>query len=299
MNRFKNFSQFLNEEYNYENKNLLSKEQIKFMNRGCISQSDWKVNERGEVFVSRDFHIIDNDIEEVPVVFNTVTTNFDISGDKLKSLKGFPKIIGGKLSLFQCGNIETLEGPVEKVYGNISIAYCRNIKNLKGFPETEPNVTDLKIMQCNSFRSFEGLPPDVKLDCIFLNNLVLPSLEGLPGEISGGLKIEGVNGIKNLKGCPQKIGTNFILNDCPALNTTEGGPTEIGVDWVINVPQLKELKNGVKVGRDVRLYGDYAVPELFTIRKEGLLKMWLESNLTPEEFMHKKRGTIKGKEFGF
>jgi hypothetical protein len=298
MNRFKNFSQFLNEEYNYENKNLLSKEQIKFMNSGCGSQNEWKVNERGEVFVSGDFQIIDNDIEEIPVVFNTVTTHFDISGDKLKSLKGFPKIIGGKLTLFQCGNIENLEGPVEKVYGNISIAYCRNIKNLKGFPETEPDVT-LRIMNCNSFRSFEGLPPDVKLDWIILANLVLPNLEGLPREISGGLKIEGVNGIKDLKGCPQKIGTNFILRDCAALNTTEGGPTEIGADWEINVPQLKELKNGVKVGRDVSLYGNYAVPELSTIREEGLLKMWLESNLTPEEFMHKKRGTIKGREFGF
>jgi hypothetical protein len=88
--------------------------------------------------------------------------------------------------------------------------------------------------------------------------------------------------LTNLEGAPEKVGGIFNVNFCSGLTSLKGAtPGTKGISYACcdSLPQ-EELD----------------LAEL----SQDLLSDWLKAGSPPiKDFLHRKRGTIKGKEFGF
>ena len=115
---------------------------------------NYTINQDGSIDVNGEVNLSRQGLIELPLNFNIVNTFFDCSLNKLTSLKGCPKKVGGDfycqindlISLegspelinetFDCGYnyLITLTGGPRKVEKNY---YCKNnnLINMKGFPE--------------------------------------------------------------------------------------------------------------------------------------------------------------------
>lgn len=113
----------------------------------------YTINDDLTVNVNEDVNLHYEDLEYFPVKFGVVQGNFDCSMNRLKSLKGAPRIVHGH---FDCviNKLATLEGAPREVDGDFD---CSN----------------------NSLISLKGAPKEISGDFICRKNKDLKSLDGI------------------------------------------------------------------------------------------------------------------------
>jgi hypothetical protein len=129
-------------------------------------------------------------IETIPFQFGVVQRDFLINGNKLKTLKGMPFQIKGKMD---CSRNQL-----------ISLEY------------TPQKISTSMICGHNQIKSLKGLPSKINWD-LFINDNQLSNLDYLPSEIGNVLNINN-NPLTSLKGI-KKIGNylqikNINLSNC-------------------------------------------------------------------------------------
>lgn len=106
------------------------------------------------------------------------------SSHRLKNLIGSPKETKHGYHIFNCNNLESLEGITEKTgfgYG-LYISDCMNLKTLTGLPEKAHHVN---ISYCQSLIDLTGAPNEVELDFKLYQCRNLDSLKGAPKKVGG------------------------------------------------------------------------------------------------------------------
>ena len=140
-------------------------------------------------------------------VWVEVDRHFDCSYcNKLTSLKGAPKVVGGGFSCSGCSFLESLEGAPEKVGSDFYCSYCDSLKSLEGAPKEVGG--DFYCSRCNSLKSLEGAPEKVPLSFSCNNCQSLKTLEGAPKKVgaifhcsncAGKFTIKDVKKVSNVK----------------------------------------------------------------------------------------------------
>jgi hypothetical protein len=149
---------------------------------------------------------------------------------------------------------------------------------LKGAPVEVPGV--FRCSSCSKLKNLEGAPRKVGVHFLSDSNESLESLEGGPEEVGGDFSCSGNVKLVTLKGSPESVGGTFAAHDNPSLVTILGAPKDASYYNFSKCPKLIE-------------------DEQELLKHKDLIRDYLNSGLSIEDFLHKKRGTIKGKEFGF
>lgn len=169
------------------------KEEIKqFLKANYIKYSKFRIsrkpNEDGYYEVEHPGHITFRSPAESLTNGKFVFVNcqsFSIqSSHGLKNLIGAPKETKHGFSIFNCNNLESLEGITEKTgfgYG-LNISDCRNLKTLTGLPE---KVHKMYISYCQSLTDLTGAPKEVEKDFRLYQCRNLDSLKGAPKKVGG------------------------------------------------------------------------------------------------------------------
>ena len=106
------------------------------------------------------------------------------SSHRLKNLIGSPKETKHGYHIFNCNNLESLEGITEKTgfgYG-LHISDCMNLKTLTGLPE---KVNLAHISYCQGLTDLTGAPEEVEMDFRLYQCRNLDSLKGAPKKVGG------------------------------------------------------------------------------------------------------------------
>lgn len=166
-----------NNTYKYEGKDVISKVSIasvELTNRKDISEwlttyeirdftilPDGSVDVNGSVKLAEKLH----NLSKIPIKFNEIKGNFDISDNQLISLQGCPNIVKGDFLAFK-NRLASLKGAPKKVSGNF-IVLKNNLMSLKDAPSM---VEEDFICSYNPLKSFDGL--NTVLGAVFSNILV-------------------------------------------------------------------------------------------------------------------------------
>jgi len=119
---------------------------------------NWSINSEGLVNVIGDVDLEDKNLTKLPLNFGHVSSYFDCRHNKLTSLEGAPKSIGGDFNCYY-NNLASLEGCPKSVGGRF---YCFE----------------------NKLTSLEGCPQVVGSHFCCYNN-ILTSLRFAPEEVGG------------------------------------------------------------------------------------------------------------------
>jgi len=188
----------------YESKTTsgLTKKQEDFLNR--YTEGTWIVNPTtGLVDIQGIFDFVNRGAKSFfGVKFGNVTRNFYCYGNKLQSLAGAPREVGGG---FYCSEnqLQSLEGAPKKVDGDF---HCGNnkLQSLVGAPL---EVGGRFICSKNQLQSLVGSPQEVGGDFICHKNN-LQSLAGAPKKVNGYFNCV-YNNLQSLEGAPKEIGGKF------------------------------------------------------------------------------------------
>ena len=100
------------------------------------------------------------------------------------------------------------------------------------------------------------------------------------GTVYGSVELSNIKELTSLEGWGRDVKSSFKIQNCPDLKTLKGLPLRIGGEFVIvNCPQVP--KEEIEVCKD---------PEM--------KKLWIKSKMNIEDFLHSKRGIIRGRKFG-
>lgn len=201
-----------------------------------IDKSKITENEDGSIDYDGDIDMNNKDLKEIPFNFNRVNGHFNVSSNKLTSLKGSPKYI--KTSFFcHKNNLTSLEGCPDKVKS--FLCYENELTSLKYGPSVVGRDYDCSN---NKLTSTEYVPKYIKGDFIAVSNKLttlkgpdkidglcalnenqLTSLVGGPKMVNDDYLVQR-NKLTSLKGCPDKVmHFNCAYNK---LTSLVGGPTE-------------------------------------------------------------------------
>lgn len=163
-------------------------------------------------------------LEAIDVQFGRIEGDFDIMGNRLKSLKGCPKIVGGG---FYCdsNNLTSLMGGPEVLSGAYS---CDN----------------------NLLTNLIGAPLIIN-DNFYATNNCLTSLEGIPIEIYGSLWL-AENQIESLEFFSSFIKETIHLKPNPKLGALQEVKDfntlfQCHLDYTLAVEQKKMLNESIQV----------------------------------------------------
>jgi len=142
--------------------------------------NNFKITKEGIVNVDGDVNLMDMELEELPINFGIVNGTFDISCNKLTSLKGCPEYVGNH---FFCNNnrLKSLEFAPKKV-GNNFICSFNYLKSLKFSPS---EINGSFFCNDNSLTDLTYAPNKINYNFYFNNNFRLKSLKGIPNKING------------------------------------------------------------------------------------------------------------------
>jgi len=146
--------------------------------------NNYTINDDGTVDVDGD--VILSNLEayddKIPVLFNNVSGDFDVSWKGLKTLKGSPKYVGGN---FDCSDnlIQSLQFCPETIEGDFICHNNKLLQKIDCFPKSVGK--DVNLGYC-SIRKLNNLPEEINGDFICWNNL-LESDKGAPIVKSGSL----------------------------------------------------------------------------------------------------------------
>ena len=172
----------------------------------------------------------------------------------------------------------TSEGRVD-VNGSVNAAAR---KDLKTFPVEFGKVTgSFDCSNCPSLTTLQGSPRKVGGDFYCSGCDSLTTLQGSPSEVGGDFDCYHCPSLTTLQGSPSEVGGSFYCYSCPSLTTLQGSPREVGGYFSCsNCARLppEEL-------------------DFLKLDKELFLK-WANSGMKIQVFLHRNRGTLKGKKFG-
>jgi len=232
MKLIKKYSQIINEETKYASFNLLTEDQVKWIDRHVEVGRTHKliVNDNREVCVR---HIYDgttpiptyikiiNNPDSIPVQFGDIDDLFELVDCKnLTSLKGSPRSVGN-LILRDCPELISLEGGPDLVKDKIVIELCNKLESLEGGPDLVKDK--IVIALCNKLESLEGafrLTNNISRFILY-NNYSLKSLVGMPTKIRAIISINGCTSLTDLRGIsstPRRLG----IHNCTSLTSMYG-----------------------------------------------------------------------------
>jgi len=259
-----------------------TKEQLDWLNDTDIINGWWEVNADGKIDVHGDVDCSDiKDLKKFPLKFGKVT---------------------GFFSCWGCSSLTTLEGAPEEVEGNFRCVGCTSLKTLKGAPRKVEGLFDCE--GCDLLTSLEGAPEEVGGGFRCSRCFSLTTLKGLPSKMEGFLDISLCTSLKNLKGVPNEIKGFFDCDSCRSLTTLEEGPKRVnGRFFLKGCSSLKTLRGApYEVEKGFFCARCPLVPqeEIQLLKQDKeLFYKWLKSGTSLQDFLRQKRGSIKGKEFGF
>jgi hypothetical protein len=216
-------------------------------------------------------------------------------------LKGCPRRVTADFKLKNCQAITTLEGGPQKVK-HYQIINAKELKSLKGISQEMDGAMVIEL--CPQLTSLEGLPEHLEGSFNLLSCKKVKSLESALKKIDGTYRVND-SYVTSLEGMPLSVGKSVKLLECHNLKSLEGIATEIG--WALEVYEcsnLASLKGPKLIKGNVDIFDCSSLNDEEHKLVEGdydvdLLKSWFQSGISIEDFLHKKRGTLKGKEFGF
>jgi len=143
---------------------------------------NYTINKDKSIDVHEDVDISERKLTKLPIKFNKIDGYFECSDNKLKSLKGCPKIVKG---YFKCNynKLKSLKGGPEIVEGDFS-CYYNELISLEGAPKI---IEGDFICFNNKLKSLKNAPEIIKGDFQCFHN-ELTSLEGIPKTIGGNLE---------------------------------------------------------------------------------------------------------------
>jgi hypothetical protein len=167
---------------------------------------NYQINVDGSVDVDGHVNLIDKNLERIPVKFSWIMGKFNISKNKLATLKGAPDRVDGD---FNCSdNILTSLGDGPTIVGGNFNCGNNLLRNLVGAPKKIH-----KDFHCfiNCLLTLEGGPEQVDGDYYAYSN-DFNTLAGSPKIVSGNFIVAGNPQLMDLRGCPEKIKGNFYLD---------------------------------------------------------------------------------------
>ena len=189
-----------------------------------------------------------------------VDVNGSVNASSRKDLKTFPVEFG-------------------KVTDNFYCYSCASLTTLQGSPsEVGGNFV---CSGCDSLTTLQGSPGKVTGHFYCYDCASLTTLQGSPSKVGGDFNCSGCVSLATLQGSPKKVTGGFFCYECASLTTLQGSPSEVGGGFVCsNCPRLppEEL-------------------DLLKLDRELFLK-WANSGMKIQDFLHRNRGTLKGKKFG-
>jgi hypothetical protein len=161
---------------------------------------------------------------------------------------------------------------------------------------------------CNKLISLKGAPRKIEGEfyCGECNSLT--SLEGGPETVEGSAFIRKCQNLTSLKGGPSYVGLELMCQYNTKLKTLEGAPKEIGEECTFGLTGCESLESlmGAPImkyaAEDIWIGGCRSLPVEETELKKNhpdLFNEWLKSGKKIKDFLQQKRGTVKGREFGF
>jgi hypothetical protein len=161
---------------------------------------NWSIDSEGLVDVNGDVDLSHQQLTKLPLKFGKVTGFFDCYKNKLTSLEGGPKEVGGYY--FDCSKngLTSLEGSPKEVDGHFNCS-DNGLNSLEGSPEkvgrdfdcSENQLTSLiggpqvvlgkRNYANNQITSFEGFPDDYEGLVYFDNNPVQKILDQFTKEL--------------------------------------------------------------------------------------------------------------------
>ncbi len=162
------------------------------------------------------------------------------------------KIISG----FYCDNnkLTSLEGAPKSVGGSFSCSH-NNLISLEGAPE---EIDEYFNCGDNNLPSLKGAPRKVG-DHFYCWENRLTTLEGAPEYVGGNFNCS-TNMLTSLEGAPRKIGGEFEC-DRNNIRTLEGGPEYVEKDFNCSASGLHSFKGAPKyVGKNFKCFGNPMLP---------------------------------------
>jgi hypothetical protein len=147
--------------------------------------------------------------------------------NKLHTLIGFPKNVGGDIELNENGLVDLQGMTLEKVNGHFAINHNPELVSLKGCPKIIASFFDASY--CSSLRSLKHGPEEAAE--FHVSNCSLTSLEGCAKKIHGMFDCSN-NKLRNLIGGPTEVKGKSVYAsyyDCSdnLLTSFEGAPETI------------------------------------------------------------------------
>jgi len=227
----------------------------------------------------------------------------------MKYIKIFEEFKEGELTKEQREWLDSvvLGNWVVNAQGKIDVegtVFCVDFKQMKRLPVKFGKVSGgFNSRDCSSLETLEGSPEEVGDGFSVAWCTSLKTLEGAPKIVKGSFLCYECDSLISLQGAPEKVGKYFYCDNCVRLTTLEGAPREVGDTFNCNeCHNLTTLKGAPTVFKAFRYEHLPKVPQaeldLLELDKKLFIE-WLKSDKKPEHFLHQKRGTLKGREFGF
>jgi hypothetical protein len=130
--------------------NILSQKEFDKIKSKCTKYgiSDYEILSDGSIDVHNSVLLRGHKFTKLPVVFNKVDGSFHISCDKLVSLEGCPKHVGGDFIITFMKNITSLEGCPKYVGLNFNCSHT-GLTSLQHAPSYVGGLFDCKYTYTN------------------------------------------------------------------------------------------------------------------------------------------------------
>lgn len=232
---------------------------------------NYTINTDRSIDVDGDVNLKNRNLSKIPLNFRKVSGNFNISGNRLKSLEGCPDEIGG--------------------YFHVKY---NPIKNLDNCPK---KVGSAFILEGTELTSLIGCPRVVNGN-FYISSPYLTSLEGCPEEIFGSFYCCRT-AITDFKYCPKKVSDIAIISNdfleniedldvgevesfhCksnPRLTSLKGCPEIVTGDFTASFNRLNSIRYFPKfIGRQIDLAGNKMPEDIYYLfLQKDLVKKVLE-----------------------
>ena len=160
----------------------------------------------GSVDVFGDVKLSGRKLESLPLKYNKVQGNFDVSNNLLESLEGSPIEVDGDFTCNDNPTLKSLSGGPKKVKGSFSAAFTA-LEDLIGGPVSVGGGYDVSR---SGIDSLIGAPKEVGGVFRATGN-DLTSLEGSPYIVDGNFMVQQ-NKLISLSGAPNKVGGKFVCS---------------------------------------------------------------------------------------
>jgi hypothetical protein len=207
------------------------KEKIKSF-LSSIDVDRYKINDDYTVDVIEDVEIRMS-LDNLPVKFDCVMGDFDVSTCGLLTLQGCPEVVGGN---FLCTNnmLDDLRMGPKEVGGNYDVRQS-TLKSLEGAPE---KIKGDFLCGFNDLKNLKGGPRIVD-GSYFVEYCLLTSLEGSPDMLVGDFNCS-YNLLEDLKDGPDGINGTYDCSNNDILSL-KNGPDMVGIFKCNGNNRLKDL----------------------------------------------------------